>query len=1109
MSPNSATQSQNRASDPNASTWLSANAGSGKTKVLTDRVARLLLDGVSPQNILCLTYTKAAASEMQNRLFKLLGKWAMKNEVDLRKDLRKLGVSGEIDLNAARKLFARAIETPGGLKIQTIHSFCAALLRRFPLEAGVPPQFVEMDDRSALLMRDDVVEDMALGPHRPALAGLAAFHSDQDFQALTSEICGNRSSFKSIPTQADVWSWFGLPPDFDEDTVAQETITPTDPDLIPDLIAALQHSPRSSDMTLAGILAQVAECDDLQTSLSLLNSGFLTKAGTIKKNLPTSGTMKALSDKTKDSLAALQARLEWALEQKKRLYSAQKTLALHKFAVPFLEIYDAKKLQKGWVDFDDLITKAGDLLSDPGLADWVLFRLDGGIDHILVDEAQDTSPDQWRVIRLLAQEFTSGQGARDIDRTIFVVGDPKQSIYSFQGADPSAFSEMRAYFSDSLSHVGKRLENRMLEHSFRSAPAILRFADIALRGLPGLDEGFNHRAFFTEKPGRVDLWPAVPAETFTENREWTDTTDTTIPLTHNLQLAQTIADEVARLISEERITPKDGETRRVQPGDILILVRGRRTDLFGEIIRACKTRSIPIAGADRLRIGGELAVKDLVALLRFLATPEDDLSLAASLKSPLFGFSEDDLFKLAHHRPDKSFLWQALRHADTEHPEAVAMLSDLRNSADFSRPFELLERILIRFDGRTNLLARLGQEAEDGIDALLNQALVYENSETPSLTGFLEWLDAMEVEIKRQMDSAGNQIRVMTIHGAKGLEAPIVILPDTAKKRARVQASLLKTESGDLAWKPLKEDLPKNLIQAANTIIESDEQERARLLYVAATRAENWLIVAAAGETGSDTESWYSIVQHGLEKAGAQKFQSPLGEGLRLQTGAWADPEIERRTAQQQDRAPLPDWARTKSPGPAHHPAPLSPSDLGGEKSLPGEGALLDSEDAKQQGTLLHRLLEVLPDHPQETWSKIASAVMGSESSEPNDALIETATALLKNPALSHIFAPGTLAEVAITANLASLGNQQIYGSIDRLLVTNTSVTIVDFKSNAVVPNRPENIPDGILRQMAAYMQAVQQVFPEHIVDCAILWTTNAELMPIPDHLLQSVLVSS
>ncbi len=1101
-----ATRAQNRASEPLSPTWLSANAGSGKTKVLTDRVARLLLTGVAPQNILCLTYTKAAASEMQNRLFKLLGRWAMKPESELRRELAGLGEAPVGDLGPIRSLFARAIETPGGLKIQTIHSFCAALLRRFPLEAGVSPNFREMDERAAMILRADVVEEMAQGPQRAALAGLAAFYNGQDFDQVTKAISEARGYFRAEADRQAIWRACDLAPGMGEADIVAGALAAGDDALVTELRAVLGTSGRTSEARLAAALEAYSPDQPGEQKLAILQAALLTQAGTAVKNPMTKGTQAGPGAGLIGPLRALQARLELALDLQRRLLAARKTLALHSFAAPFLAALEAGKRARGWLDFNDLIDSAGALLGQSDLAGWVQYRLDGQIEHILVDEAQDTAPAQWQVIAGLAREFTAGEGARDARRTLFVVGDPKQSIYSFQGADPAAFSDMKRHFEAGFAAIGRPMQDLRLEYSFRSSPAVLEVVDQALEGLDGLgDGGFRHQAFFADRPGRVDLWPMVEKADFTEERAWFDTTDIAMPETHIRILARQVAGEIARMLREEMLPGDDDRPRPLRPGDVLILVRGRRSGLFDALIRALKNARLPVAGADRLELGAEMAVKDLTALMRFLATPEDDLSLAAVLRSPLCGLSEAGLYDLAQPRAEGAWLWAELRRRRADHPGIFALLGDLRDAADFLRPYELLERVLTRHRGREYLLARLGPEAEEGIDALLVQALEYERDETPSLTGFLEWLAVKEIEVKRQMDAAGDLIRVMTVHGAKGLEAPVVFLPDCGPKRDRGGPEFLKT--GDtVLWRPGSGELPEGLRARAQAEKERQRAEEDRLLYVAATRAANWLIVAAAGDPGKTGDSWYERLARGMERVGAVGCGFPSGSGLRHARGEWperADPRDREGTAP----APaLPDWALRPAAAPRPRAVPLTPSDLGGAKALPGEGAADAGEEAAlRRGRLLHLLLEKLPGLPPAARERVGLRLVssGADAADPQEAraLIAEAVALIGNPALAGIFAPDTLAEVELTASLPALGDRPVLGTLDRLIVTRDRVRVIDFKSNRLVPARAEEVPLGLLRQMGAYMQALARIYPARQIAGAILWTETGTLMDIPPDL--------
>jgi len=1108
MIPNDATLRQIEAADPSANTWLSANAGSGKTRVLTDRVARLLLSGVSPQNILCLTYTKAAASEMQNRLFDRLGAWSMKPDAALREELHDLGVDDIDDLATARRLFAGAIETPGGLKIQTIHSFCASILRRFPLEAGVSPQFTEMDDRTAKLLQADILDEMAAGSDRALLEDLAAHVTDTDFGRLTAEVIAHRPAF-SIPCARDqIWRRVGLEPGVDDAALLGQAFHPGDGDLIRDLLPALEAG-SANDVKAAQKLQRVKANDLGRADLEILESVFLT-GETAKEpfsaklgSFPTKKTQAAFPQ-LMPALEDLMQRVEAARESRIALDNARKTAALHGFAHRFIALYEDHKQARGYLDFDDLITRAGRLLNDPALAAWVLYRLDGGIDHILVDEAQDTSPTQWRVIESLAREFTTGESARsDRQRTLFVVGDLKQSIYSFQGADPSGFTRMRDQFEGAFAQIGSRVHNMELEHSFRSAWAILSLVDHALETAPGLGGEVKHRTLDYDRPGRVDLWPIVEPPERPAPGPWSKPMDVPAPEDAAVRLAQSIADSIADMLESGTIPAKNGGLRTVRAGDVMVLVR-RRSDLFHQIIRACKTRDIPIAGADRLRIGGELAVKDLTAVLSFLSTPEDDLSLAAALRSPLFGLSEDDLFRLAHGR-GSLFLWNALRTRAEAFPGVVEVLSDLRNEADFLRPYDLIDRILTRHDGRRKLMARLGNEAEDGIDALLTQALAYERIEVPSLTGFLTWLAAEEVEIKRQMDSAGDQVRVMTVHGAKGLEAPVVILPDTSKPRHTNRSRVIDVEGGTL-WRSGRGEAPEPVRVAIEAERARDLEENMRLLYVAMTRAESWLVVAGAGDMGDEgsAQSWYRIVENGMRDAAAVRHTFPLGSGLRYETGDWKQAHADEEKTRPGAPAETPVWLRTAARTPAMPPEPLRPSDLGGSKVIgAGDEDATQTEAALRYGRQIHRLLEFLPTYAPEDWGQVAEDLLafGEDTAPPDEvpSLLREVRRVLESEHLSALFAPRTLAEVEVSAPIATEQSDRIHGIIDRLIIEAERVLIVDFKTNRVVPENVDAVPDGILRQMGAYEAALSGIFPDRRIESAILWTRTAHLMELPE----------
>jgi ATP-dependent helicase/nuclease subunit A len=1143
--PHLAGERQAQASDPGHSTWLTANAGAGKTKVLIDRVSRLLLAGTDPGRILCLTYTKAAAGEMQNRLFDRLGEWAMLPERDLRARLAELGggvpggVPGGVDLGRARSLFARAIDTPGGLKIQTIHSFCAGLLRRFPLEAGISPGFRELDDPEARLMRASVVEAMADGADVAAVDALTDLIEDGSLAKLVGEVVAKADCFAPGLTLADFEEALGLAPGFRAGREVFGLLAAGGADILDALPPILDMSGTRSVTAAARIRAMDLRRGEERT-LERLEQLLLTGSGAKEPFSPNDFPVKAVRGQMhpddRDALDALKEAVAAARPLRLAAVAARRSHALYRFGTAFLTRYRSAKAALGALDFDDLVRRTAALLDDPSVSAWVLYRLDGGIDHILVDEAQDTSPAQWRVIERLTDDFAAGTGARAVRRTLFVVGDKKQSIYSFQGADVREFDAAQGRFSTRFREVGQTLRVMPLEHSFRSSEAILRAVDMTFSDPrdAAIGGASAHVAFFDDLHGRVDLWDPMPATAKPDEPDYDDPAAITVEPSAVTRLAQAVARQIALILQSGTPVREKTSRRAVHAGDVLVLVQ-RRGPIHGEILRACKALGLPVAGSDRLKLSEELAVQDMLSLLSFLSLPEDDLALAEVLRSPLFGWGERALFRLAHGRPEGLPLWAVLRGRADQHPGEVAVLRDLLDSVDFLRPFELIGRALTRHGMRRRLIARLGPEAEDGLDELVSRAIGYERSEVPSLTGFVTWMQTEDSEVRRQTEAGSRAIRVMTAHGAKGLEAPIVILPDCVPRRANRQDQIVRGRRGRPLWRGGKDGRPPALAEAVAAADEAWAGELRRLLYVAMTRAASWLIVCTAGDGGADGDgeaepgdeaqaaSWYAQVALGMARAGAVRCapDDPALPGrVRLDHGDWSavpgsghgggDTPASAGTG-----SALPEWALVP-PAPADRTdLPVLPSSLPGPKTLPGEP---DGEapDARASGTALHRLLEVLPNLPPGERALAGQAVIAGLDAPlaegEAEALIAEAERLIAMPGLAWLWAGG-LAEAAVSARLPddvpALGGRLVTGAVDRLILSADRVLAVDFKSNRVVPDRVGAAPLGLLRQMAAYHAVLEAAFPGRRAEVAFLWTRTGDYMPIPPDIVRDVLQST
>ena len=1106
-----ASVAQRRAASPAASVWVSANAGSGKTRVLTERVARLLLAGADPARILCLTYTRAAAAEMANRLAGLLGRWALMPEAELRAALAALEAEDAPPLTPeaiaqARRLFAKALETPGGLKIQTIHAFCGAALRRFPLEAGVSPDFAELDAPAAARLVDLALERLAEAAEAgsdTAFDGVAAHLGEEALPGLCAAVLAQRRLFRDPPAADALCAAFGVAVDALGSDPLGDWWAGVNRATAAQAVAAL-----ATGGTWDGWVGEPLGRALAGEGVAAVQKAFCTDKGDLRNfgKIPTKKVAKAhpwLADWLADTTADWQA----AKARADAVAAAERAVALNAFGAAFLRAYEAEKRARAALDFDDLVERALALIGHPETGPWALYKLDGGIDHLLVDEAQDTSPAQWALIEALTAEFHAGEGARR-GRTLFVVGDEKQSIYSFQGAEPRLFGESRLAFAERMRAGRAPLLDIELPTSFRASPAILRAVDTTFAAAP---EGLSargmapmHLSAWPGRPGRVDLWPILGRDEAEPDPPWHEPLDAPPPDDPRLRLARTVAAEIARWV--ETGAPLPGAGRAVRPGDVLVLVR-RRDRLAAEIVRSLKRRGVAVAGADRIRVAEELAVRDLLALARFALTPGDDLSLAAVLRSPLCGLSEEALFALAHGR--KGPLWAQLRAAP-EHAAATAFLQGVRDRADFLRPFEFFDAVLTQDGGRHRLLARLGVEAEDAIDELLAQALVHESGHTPTLEGFLDWLARAGVEIRREQDKGEGVVRVMTVHGAKGLEAPVVIVPDALTARlGRAPDVLAVPHRGGVfaAWRSPAGSLPPVLAEAEAARVARVREESRRLLYVAMTRAERWLVLAGAGKPSKE-ETWHALAEAGLRAAGAVEAAAPQGLDaamLRLEDGRMAPVAVAE--AERAATVVLPDWARHR-PAPAPVAAPRqAASALGGEAPGAADSAAapVDRALARRRGTAIHALLDRVAGLPAPDRGAAALRLLERIAAEDvghHASWVAEALAVLAMPEAAAVFGPDSIAEVSLSWQPPG-GGGRIAGRVDRLLVRADGVTVVDIKTDEAPP---AEAPEPYCRQMAVYAAALGALYPGRPVTAALLWTATRRLEVVPPARLAAAL---
>ena len=1176
------TREQAAAVRPSRSAWISANAGSGKTRVLTARVARCLLEGVRPDRILCLTYTRAAAGEMKTRLFSTLGGWAMCSDETLRADLAGLlepdekRVFDDRSLANARRLFAQALEYPGGLKIQTIHSFGLSLLRRFPREAGLSPGVAILDERrmEALVTRafEETLREARDDGGRlgAAYRTLVAGGRASTLEALRSSILQHRSAYQGFAARHDSDSQAAAFHRFlgDENGAAEA-----------DALAALAGLHEQADP-----LAQVAEivrsigktqeskrvphlCDaieairsgDEEQTVRHLRKGLLNK----DSSHPQKPFTKAVSE-------AMESRGLWAcitdlwqtldaIEQSRRIAAvASASIAAAHIATAFLDRYINAKRAEAGLDYEDVIEHVSALLHRSEAREWIRYRLDGGIDHILVDEAQDTSPAQWEALKRLAEEFFAGDSAQDRRRTMFAVGDEKQSIFSFQGAAPEEFSSSRSWFEDRMAEQGEPLYAGSLQTSFRSSPAVLEFVDAVFHpdsysegeeggpvetggslqehwasSLIGFDDPLAHQSFHEGRPGRVEVW-----NLFDPNDPALDPADQGAQIPPQKLVARRVAERISSWIEDSVALPGSG--RVIEPRDIMVLVQ-RRGVFTDELVRCLRLNGIAVAGADRIGLAGHIAVQDLLALIAFALLPTDDFTLAVLLRSPFCDLSEEDLFELAWNRGRQDLFARLETAAGQESGRfraSFSFLADMRAAAADRGPYEFLERALAFHGGRRRLLERLGEDAIEPIDALLAEAISFQNNERGSLEEFLWRIRSGETYVKADATSGPAAVRIMTIHGAKGLEAPVVIVPDA--NRLPNFASRERAFAGeDAEGYPIPLFVPRSGDDTPETAALRAERQRReleesyRLFYVALTRAEEWLIVCgskwrrksggATSGRGASRKCWHFRAEAAATRIGRAidevEDRQRLGAGFPgqlVERGGEVRPETAVGGSARQEPVEVPDWATASVAAEESATAWTAASSLG-ENLFPLESkegrspsVSLDARTALQRGTLTHLLLERLAGLPadgrRETLGRGLAERFGELLSEADrETVLGQVFRILDSAELGPLFRAEGLAEAWIALRTPGNAND-VWGRIDRLVLEEGRALIVDFKGDPVPPKDPETTGRTYLAQLGAYRRALSEVYPDRSVAAAILWTSAAppRLMPIPDSLVDT-----
>ncbi|OJX11185.1 MAG: double-strand break repair helicase AddA [Caedibacter sp. 37-49] len=1081
--------SRHLALNPEMNVWVSASAGTGKTKILTDRILMLLLAGEDPQKILCLTFTKAAAAEMKGRLLQYTLEWATCSEASLHEKLTDFlgGIPSQDQKEKARSLFMSLIGVTPGVRITTIHSFCQSLLMQFPVEAGISPFFrILAEHESQKLLKNAVEETLTFSATFSSLKESITLLTERchvsTFTEIIEDLIGRPERLQKILRKRNETNYYGLEEIFGCHQAEKiEDSIKLFHELQKERALDLQNA---SSCLMEGGKTDIARGEAMQAWMALKEvptledfnsyaSHFLTIEGDIRKTLVSVGVSQNYPSITEYLIK--EAYLLWEVVQKqKSLFNMKMTKALYDLGAAILENYEYQKVAQHSLDYNDLIYKAKSLLTHHELAAWVLYKLDGGINHILVDEAQDTNEAQWEIIHALTEEFYAGESARSVSRTLFAVGDPKQSIYSFQGTSPAIFKQKNTFYHHRIQEAQKNFCTLSLEKSFRSTPVILEVVNALCSheeiktSINALDKEALHISHHEQKGGTVELWPLIEVD----NKE----------IKGREQLSICLAKKIKTWLDQKLYL--EMQDRSVEASDILILLR-ERGSLMTTLISALKALGIPVAGPDRLTLLNEIVIQDLIALGEFLLLPEDDLNFACVLKSPLIALTEEDLFNLAYNRQGET-LWARFQQS-TQYQTHLDFLLELRNKVDYVGPFALYADLLNRLKGRKKFHARLGEECLDAIEEFLTLCLEYERTQCASLQGFLSWVKTIDIEIKRDFSKANSGVRVMTVHGAKGLQAPIVILAETTTKPIWRDKFLWQEKPHPLLlWASSQEELPHHLKKVKETLQAEQLDEYWRLLYVAMTRAEEHLYIAGVKSRTAATGSWYDILSKVLEPI-SQKidFQEDFlkGQGLKLYKPCQTEREASLNKEASIDQSySLPAYLQRP---PAYEELSNDPISHLIEESIFRK----EYTDKELQKDILCKLLKHLPFCLPETYDTEAQKIFKQFYFSVPKILFEQcykiAWNLLNHQKLNFLFIPTAYTDVPFAGYYQG---KQVTGVFDRIVVLDQVAHVIIYKIE-------EDLLSQDKKEMVIYQSIAQNLFPGKIIRVFFLKVTTRDLI--------------
>ena len=1107
-------ENQQKASNPDYSVWVEASAGTGKTKVLRDRVLRLLLKGVKPSKILCLTYTKAAAWEMKDRISKMLSRWAIVSQKELVSDLKDICGTEIQDeekqieqCSKARKLFATFLDSSEDIKIQTIHSFCQDILKRFPLEAKISPYFEVMDDRKSKEILDrikvDILTDSSDEDTYKAVGYLVGKVSEYSFPKLLLKITENRTKiaeflrryvfFTDVKTKLALT--LGVDSERTENKLKEEFLQNIDESFISRVTEIFSKSKTKTDIEHFQFFKKLKNYGISDDDLDKYISVFLKDSGEIRKKGLYCADSFAYNSDIEHLMNDEALRVRDFMQNMKNAELYFSTISVLQIAHTLISKYDEYKRKVSQMDYEDLILLTKKLLADKTVADWVMYKLDEGIEHILVDEAQDNSMYQWDIIKSLSEEFFAGEGSKQERRTIFAVGDRKQSIYSFQGADPQKFEAMKSYFSNKTL-----LKTINLDVSFRSASAVLSVVNTvfkferAKKGVVPDEKNVDHLAYNSSWGGKVEFWDICDNEESGKNNQFEPEDFDYSKQTKEGLFAKKIVQKIKEIVKNK--TYLCSKKRLAEYKDFMLLVRNRTGRFLPEFLHECQKEGVPTEGSDQINLLEQISIQDLISLGKFLLLPTDDLSLAEVLKSPVFGLEEDDLIKLCVNRGSSS-LWSRLSDF-SEYKNIYDDLCCLLDKVDFVRPYELYSYVLGPMGGRKNFIERMGLEVEDGLDEFINLAISFEEDHIPSLQGFINWIMSDEIKIKRELEqSKNNAVKIMTVHGSKGLQSPIVILPDAGSVTLKKHS--MEILQDNLIYVPLSS---KNYEERCENIYQKEQEkeleEYRRLLYVAITRAADQVFICGYRKNDKTYEdSWHFLCREAVGAIGdkvAEGFE--YSENKQALAYEVLDNEEENK---KNNHLPNFNWLHENAPAESALEKPYRPSIDGSQQDELSLSPVAENDEYRyKRGLIIHKILQFIDFIPLNFREQKIKEFLKKNATGFSERVLDNIASeilnLLNNPNFSFVFTKNAKTEVSV---MGEVDGKIISAQIDRLIINEKNVVVVDYKTNRPAAENMQEVPLVYQKQLKTYCELLRKIYPQKTIEAYILWTNTARLMKI------------